>query len=845
VAVIATAIVELIPSLRGGGAEIRKQLGGVKAGEEAGRDVGVGLSSSIAAAGDEIGVGFADRLREAGGTGGAEGGRAAGAGLRLGILGGTDEAAPEMRSRLRLAGAEAGREAGEEAGLGLRERFLESVKDLAAPLLAFFAADKIGEFFKSAVEAGETAESTGKIIDIQLRNTGKSAGVSQKLLDSLTTSIGTSAGQSREQVELAESALLKFSAIKNTPGSGDDIFTRATKDSADLAAVMHTSLPDAAATLGKALDGNSTGLTRLARAGIVFSTAQTAQIKKLEANGHTVEAQRIILGKFEKQQGGAAAASVTASQRFGAATANLKQAIGTQLLPIVDNLVAKFETKMIPVLDRLPGLFHKAVVGLTPLGHEIETGFGKAWDYLVRGFEIARPIIETVFGYLKAHRSDIEAIAKPLLAIGGAIYVANKALGKLKEVGKALAAAFEVDPVILALTLIGVGLYEAYKHSAQFRTEVKALWAEAEPGLERLGRTAEKVFGELMVDVGRFWVWVKPYLIEFGNYLVDVVAPAVARFAVKVGHGFMDVERAAVRLWDYVEPYLERFGEYVLHTVLPAVEKFGREAGHVFADIGRFVKEAWDKVIHPTLSAIWGFIKGDLVPIFEMIGKVVGFEMRLVWWAIKTAWGIAEPIFDLWYHVLKIVLPPAFAALGWAFKEVWDHVLKPIFEGIATIFSKLIVPAFKVGIAAIKLLWAGLKLVLGPPIKFFVNTILDDGLIKGYNKIAGLLHSKKMDPITLPPGFANGGEIMGPGTSMSDSVPIMASAGEFMVNAGAYAANRQLVQGINSGKAAIGGGDTYVRVFLGTRELTDLVRVEVDSASSAVTNRQRYRAAVA
>jgi phage-related protein len=844
VAVIATAIVELIPSLRGGGAEIRKQLGGVKAGEEAGRDVGVGLSSSIAAAGDEIGVGFADRLREAGGTGGAEGGRAAGAGLRLGILGGTDEAAPEMRSRLRLAGAEAGREAGEEAGLGLRERFLESVKDLAAPLLAFFAADKIGEFFKSAVEAGETAESTGKIIDIQLRNTGKSAGVSQKLLDGLTTSIGTSAGQSREQVELAESALLKFSAIKNTPGTGDDIFTRATKDSADLAAVMHTSLPDAAATLGKALDGNSTGLTRLARAGIVFSTAQTAQIKKLEANGHTVEAQRIILGKFEKQQGGAAAASVTASQRFGAATANLKQAIGTQLLPIVDNLVAKFETKMIPVLDRLPGLFHKAVVGLTPLGHEIETGFGKAWDYLVRGFEIARPIIETVFGYLKAHRSDIEAIAKPLLAIGGAIYVANKALGKLKEVGKALAAAFEVDPVILALTLIGVGLYEAYKHSAQFRTEVKALWAEAEPGLERLGRTAEKVFGELMVDVGRFWVWVKPYLIEFGNYLVDVVAPAVARFAVKVGHGFMDVERAAVRLWDYVEPYLERFGEYVLHTVLPAVEKFGREAGHVFADIGRFVKEAWDKVIHPVLSALWEFIERYVIPVIERIGTIVEKAFKLAVWWIRTLWDIARPVFDLIVKVLSIILPPILRKFGEGFKRLWDDELHPVFKAISTIFSDLIVPAFKVGLKAISLLWSGLTAILKPPIKFFIQTVLDDGVIKWFNDVAGRLHTRKIAPIALPPGFANGGLISGPGGPRDDAIPLLGSNGEFMVNARDTARNLPQLQAMNSGQS-ISGGDTHVRVFLGTRELTDLVRVEVDSASSAVTTRQRYRAAVA
>lgn len=56
------------------------------------------------------------------------------------------------------------------------------------------------------------------------------------------------------------------------------------------------------------------------------------------------------------------------------------------------------------------------------------------------------------------------------------------------------------------------------------------------------------------------------------------------------------------------------------------------------------------------------------------------------------------------------------------------------------------------------------------------------------------------------PKFAAGGMVSGPGTSTSDSVPILASRGEFVVNAQAASANRSLLENINAGGEAGGGG---------------------------------------
>lgn len=57
-----------------------------------------------------------------------------------------------------------------------------------------------------------------------------------------------------------------------------------------------------------------------------------------------------------------------------------------------------------------------------------------------------------------------------------------------------------------------------------------------------------------------------------------------------------------------------------------------------------------------------------------------------------------------------------------------------------------------------------------------------------------------------PIGFPGGGPISGPGTGTSDSIPIMASNGEYMINARSTAKHRALVEAINADKLGSGQG---------------------------------------
>lgn len=99
-------------------------------------------------------------------------------------------------------------------------------------------------------------------------------------------------------------------------------------------------------------------------------------------------------------------------------------------------------------------------------------------------------------------------------------------------------------------------------------------------------------------------------------------------------------------------------------------------------------------------------------------------------------------------------------------------------------------------------------------------------------------------------GFAEGGHIRGPGTGTSDNIPIMASNGEYMVNAKATRKYLPLLDAINSGKApafATGGivggnfANTYapsVSVHVGNGQDARVARQIADAVGQALDSRR-------
>lgn len=88
-----------------------------------------------------------------------------------------------------------------------------------------------------------------------------------------------------------------------------------------------------------------------------------------------------------------------------------------------------------------------------------------------------------------------------------------------------------------------------------------------------------------------------------------------------------------------------------------------------------------------------------------------------------------------------------------------------------------------------------------------------------------------------PIGFPGGGPISGPGTGTSDSIPIMASNGEYMINAKSTAKYRGLIEAINSDRLGGGGAgmDVAKGLVQGMAGGTGQVELAARNMAAAVT----------
>jgi hypothetical protein len=244
-------------------------------------------------------------------------------------------------------------------------------------------------------------------------------------------------------------------------------------------------------------------------------------------------------------------------------------------------------------------------------------------------------------------------------------------------------------------------------------------------------------------------------------------------------------------------------------------------------------------------------------------------QIKAIFWAavgwVKTAFGKA------WAGIKAIITDPlgsakriAEALLGvtglrkpfnavvawvkgtWA--KIWAGIKATVSDPIAAAKNAIALILGKTGlqkiftdaVSGITKIWDGLKNAAKAPVKFIVQTVLNDGLIGGFNWIAGKVGAPNLDPIKLPKGFEDGGHFTGriPGAaSKKDNLlghgprgeGIGLATGEYIVNAEDTAKTLPLLNAINSGKVRM---DNMVRSGFAEGGLFGNVRNFISSAAS-------------
>ena len=316
-------------------------------------------------------------------------------------------------------------------------------------------------------------------------------------------------------------------------------------------------------------------MTALGKAGVQFTDAQKDQIKALVESGDKMGAQKIILGKLETQFGGAAAAAADPWQKFGVVMNNLKEQLGTALLPVLSR-VASF------LADKLPAAF--AFIGRTLkpvlVGFKALIGAFKEGDVTSDGFvgvmERVGVVFRKVWDGIKLVWQIIQTQLVPaVMDAYGAFFRAL--LPSLKTLWNVIST--QVWPVLKVLVaIIGGALFVALKYVI--------------PVILRL---AGPVLGFLISTIAKAIGWIANIITFIGR-----LGAALLRWIT----GSKTTGEAVKKLWNRAR---EAFGA-IADAGRAMWERFLRPAFEriigAFEAVGDAVKTLWNRVLKPTFRFI-------------------------------------------------------------------------------------------------------------------------------------------------------------------------------------------------------------------------------------------------
>lgn len=538
------------------------------------------------------------------------------------------------------------------------------------------------------------------------------------------------------------------------------------------------------------------------------------------ANGNTLLTNlRELTGQaaefFRSAQGSSALTSVFETlSTFGSALRTslgaVLPAIGASIEAIAPALAglagpaSQIVVALAPLLPIVAGLAAQLITQLTPA---IEAFAG----WLARNEGAVKALVVVLAGYMAAQK-----LAAAITAVQGAGSIAKwiaqttiasnvtKVFTAL-QYGLGAAMKFALGPVgliIAAVAALVAGVVYAYNHHEGFRLAVQKVWAAIQAAVKSVvdwfTSTAlpwmKNVWEGITKGAQTMWNVIRPVLDQFVSFFRDTVAPA------------------ALWLWhNVIEPAFKGIG---------AAISVGIEVGKVALNAIWWVVK---NVIGPVVEWLW---KNVVVPAFKAIGLAVKAGMAVGELALKALntllRDVIGPVVDwLW----KTIVKPAFEGIGKVIKFVWENGIKPILEKFGGFIRDDVAPAFKKGTEAIGKAWDAIKELAKTPVNFVINSVINP-LIGGFNKIAGVFGTTKIDKI---PALAEGGRIPGNAGGRDDRLAqvmgrrgkllgsIRVGSGEFVVNARDTARALPLLRWINGGMR---GGPMGARQRIG-RGLTE------------------------
>jgi hypothetical protein len=344
---------------------------------------------------------------------------------------------------------------------------------------------------------------------------------------------------------------------------------------------------------------------------------------------------------------------------------------------------------------------------------------------------------------------------------------------------------------------------------------------------EKEGQTAagraeilKNQFGEIQEQIGAALL---PMLMALGSWLLEVGIPALGRFA----DWFQQrVLPAVVATWTWIKanvfPIIGQFGTLLNTVLFPAL-----------GSMVSWIRDNWSwlsvlvtalgtfgvtllvviKSISAWISAVEAVKAAQIALNVAMAANPIGIVIAIIAAlvvAFVLLWNKSAAFRDFFIGAWEAIKNAAGAVGDWI-RGKWETLMA---------FFRAVPEAFRmIGQGIADGITSGFK----GAVNFIIRMI--NGLVDGVNRLIGGINA--VNPFGSIPQIPHVPLMARGGTVDRAGLVTLGERGRETVQLPAGAR----VHSNSATEAALGGGDVQVRVFLGDRELTDLVRVEVERSN--------------
>lgn len=649
------------------------------------------------------------------------------------------------------------------------------VGGIAAAMSAKVAIDFLGDSIAEAKEAEKVMAQTAAVIT----STGGAAGVTAKHVDTLASKISGLTGVDDEAIAASENLLLTFTQIQNA--GVHKIFDRATQATVDMAAALGGDAASQAIMLGKALNDPFKGISKLTKIGVTFSEQQVDQVFAMAKVNDVAGAQAIILDELAKEFGGSAEAQATASDKAAVALGNMKEAVGTALLPVIASLatvvsttlVPAFESKLVPAIGAVVGFLQSEVVPVL-VGTVL-------------------PAIGQVASYLGEQLPKAVAAVQPVLVAVGS-FIADTLAPAFVTV---LVPAVQGFVSIITGTLIpAIG-------------DLVGFFARNQDALMAVGVAIAAVGVAILVTlIPAFVAWAAGAAAAAAATLLAaapfvVIGAAVAALAYLVIHNWDTIKEATDKVWQAV---WEKIG--------PTVKAIRDVVTDVIGGLVGWWTEHWG-MIKAVAGETWDAIYRVISTQVRLAKTVIGAEIKIIQGAWDVAWSAIETVAKgVWagittavetIRVVKKTITDVIGEIESGWRSKWNS-METIVTGV----------------------WDGIKKAVTSAINFVIDKI--NGFISLANKMQIHIPSVGVGPLRSPgfdwngpnltpiPHLATGGIVPG---ATGVAVPAVVHGGELVLNH-EQQARLWSILGEGAGRSSSAAGRQY-HLHLATQDPPNLL----------------------